>query len=285
MTHPGPSEINADQRTFWNEGPGQTWARLQDLLDVQHAEAAQLLLAHAAIGTGEAVLDIGCGGGATTLAAAEAVGPEGRVLGLDISTPILKLARSRAAASGATNVDFELGDAQIRAGGGDFDLAMSRFGVMFFDDPAAAFANIRAHLRPGGRIAWICWAGPQHNFLFRVSAQSAAEVFGTAPTPDPTAPGPMAFQDIDRVTSLLHTAGFEDARGVLISGTLGVPRDMARTLVSDIGPVASRIRTEGGSDAQREAATDRVLARFAEFETDGVYALPCAYVVYTARTP
>ncbi len=276
---------NADQRDFWNDRPGQTWARLQPLLDIQHAEAADILFDRARLSAGEAVLDIGCGGGETTLRAARTVGPEGRAVGLDISAPILGVARARADEAGLGQVSFVEADAQLYRATAPFDIALSRFGVMFFDDPVAGFASIAAQVRPGGRVCWIVWAGPQHNMLFRVTAEVANDHLGAGPPPDPTEPGPMALQDVDRVTALMHLAGFRDAAGEPVDGRIALPEEAAPLLVSELGPIAQRVRLDGGTAAQRDAICADVLARFAPHLDGGVYRLPARYIVYTAVRP
>lgn len=280
MTPPHP---NSDQNTFWNDRPGQTWARLQGLLDIQHAEAAQLVLDHANLTPGEAVLDIGCGGGETTFQAAVRVGQNGRAVGLDISAPILAIANARI--SGEPQISFVHADAQTYTADAPFDVAMSRFGVMFFDDPVAGFTNIHAQLRPGGRICWITWAGPTHNLMFRISAEVTAAHLGPTPPPDPTAPGPMALQDVDRVTGLLVEAGFAQPAGKVIDGKLNMPQDAAVRLVTELGPAAARMREENATDAQRDAIVTDILARFAPYLSDGHYRLPARYVLYTATRP
>ena len=277
--------LNADQRAFWNTRPGQTWARLQPLLDRQHAEAADILTERACLTRGEAVLDVGCGGGDTTLRAAHAVGSGGRVVGLALSAPILDVAKARAAQSGLEHVSFVEADAQSYAAPAPFDIAISRFGVMFFDDPVAGFAAIREQLRPGGRICWVTWAGPAHNILFRATAEIAAAHLGPGPKPDPSAPGPMALQDIDRVTGLLDAAGFVDIDGEPIDGHLTMPEEAAALLITELGPIGSRVRLEGGTEDQKNAMCADALARFSEFLTDGIYHVPARYILYTANRP
>ena len=151
------TEPNAEQVRYWNEVAGPRWVRFQEGLDRQLAALAEAALGRAAPAPGEAVLDVGCGCGATTLELGRRVGGSGRALGVDISRPMLERARARAQAAGGAGRlrRGRRADGEFEAGA--FDLLFSRFGVMFFTDPAAAFANLRRALRPGGRVAFLCW--------------------------------------------------------------------------------------------------------------------------------
>ena len=152
------SIANTAQAEHWNSGDAiEHWLRNQDRYDRMLQPFADLILQTAALQPGEQVLDVGCGYGATTLEAARRVAP-GPVLGVDLSGPMLSVAKDRAAGSGLANVAFEHGDVQVYPfGPARFDAVISRFGVMFFEDPVAAFANIRSAVRPGGRLVFACW--------------------------------------------------------------------------------------------------------------------------------
>ena len=206
-----PETDNADQIAYWNADAGETWAALQKQMDAQlepHGLRAMEALAPAA---GERIVDVGCGSGQTSLALGQAVGRSGAVMGLDISRPLLDLARRRAAESGAANVSFGEADVQTYAfAPATFDAVFSRFGVMFFADPPAAFANIRRALKPGGRLAFVCWRTPAENIFMTLPYTAAAAQFPPAPPPTPGAPGPFAFADPDRVRHILSSAGFRD---------------------------------------------------------------------------
>ncbi len=200
------------QRDYWNGDPGKKWVIHQEMMDSVLAPIARLLLECAAAKPGERVIDIGCGTGATSLAIAESVGraASGGVLGVDISEPMVERATARAAGT-SLPVQFRVADAAtLGAEGGRFDLAISRFGVMFFEDPIAAFTNIRSLLSPHGRIAFICWRAVAENPWVAVPMSALADVLPETPPSDPHAPGPFAFADGARVTSILTTAGFRD---------------------------------------------------------------------------
>ena len=201
---------NADQIAYWNAAAGQTWVEFQDRLDRQIDPLGLRAMRAAAPEPGERCLDIGCGCGQSSLELADRIGRTGRVVGLDISRPMLEVARGRAAKAGLSGVQFVEADAQTYAfEPAAFDLLYSRFGVMFFADPAAAFANLGTALRPGGRLAFVCWRPLAENPWMGVPLKAAMSRLAPPPPPDPLAPGPFAFADPERIASVLAAAGFE----------------------------------------------------------------------------
>lgn len=202
------SAANEGQVAYWNDAAGRTWASLQDSIDRQIRPLGLAAMDRLDPRAGETLLDVGCGCGDTSLELARRVGPEGEVLGLDISGPMLEVGRRRAAEAGAEGLEFRQADAQTAALPGGRDAVFSRFGVMFFSDPAAAFANLRRSLRPGGRLAFVCWRPLAENLWMRLPAEAAAGLVPAAPPPEPGAPGPFAFADPDRVRGILAEAGF-----------------------------------------------------------------------------
>src|SRR2546427_6919777 len=222
-------EANAGQVPYWNEAAGPKWVAFQKIIDAQIAPLGERAMDRAGIAPGERVIDVGCGCGDTTIALARRVGPAGLVLGIDISAPMLERAAETARAEALANVRFENADAQThRLPASAFDVVYSRFGVMFFADPVAAFANLRAALRPGGRLAFVCWqALPENPWLF-VPLRAAAQHLTLPPPPAPDAPGPFAFAAPNRVRGILPRAGFaetvpEDLRTTLTLGAAGTP--------------------------------------------------------------
>ena len=200
---------NADQIAYWNDSAGKRWAALQPRLDIAFAGLTGQILALAAPRPGERVLDVGCGAGATSLALAQSVAPGGSVLGVDVSAVMLARAKARAAADAPAGLSFVLADASTHAlPAAGFDLIFSRFGVMFFDNPVAAFANLRRALAPAGRLAFICWRPMPESTWFQAPVAAARPYLPQSPPPDPLAPGPFAFADPDRVRSVLAEAGF-----------------------------------------------------------------------------
>jgi SAM-dependent methyltransferase len=199
--------FNQEQHSKWNGIDGEYWAREQIQLDRTLAPVTGPLLAFAAPRTASIVLDIGCGCGATTIELARAVGPSGRIVGVDISEPMLLRAKDRLREF--ANTTCLLGDAaelplhQLNA-----ELIVSRFGVMFFGDPVAAFANLRTGLTPGGRVRFACWRPVQENPWLQIPLHAVYEHAPRLPKPDPEEPGPFSFADVDRVTRKLTSAGF-----------------------------------------------------------------------------
>lgn len=195
----------------WAGSEGEHWAANADRYTRVLANFGALLVDAAGFAPGQRVLEIGCGNGDTAIAAGRAVGADGSVLGVDLSEDMLAVARARAAAAGLTNTTFVAADATTFAPDpADFDLAVSRFGVMFFDDPEAAFANIRTLLAPGGRLVFACWQSLFVNDWLFVPAAAVADVLPLPEPGDPHAPGPFAFADADRVLGILTAAGFQD---------------------------------------------------------------------------
>ena len=206
-----PAQINADQLAFWSGPGGHTWVARQEHTDITLAGVTEALLAFAAPRTGEQVLDVGCGCGATTLEFARALGPAGRVVAVDISAPMLAEGRARAEAAGIANVDWQQGDPTTAALDG-YDLLTSAFGVMFFGDPVGAFAHMRRAANPGARMAFVCWRSLAENPWMEVPMNAVSRHLPPRPKPIPNAPGMFAFADPHRVLEVLTAAGWAPPR-------------------------------------------------------------------------
>lgn len=239
---------NASQIADWNGAVGERWAAEQARTDELIRAFGDAALAAAKPQAGETVVDVGCGCGDTSLSLALQVGVQGRVVGVDVSAAMLDVARSRA--SDRENLTFIEADASSTGLPGPFDLMFSRFGVMFFDDPPAAFAHLRKALKPGGRLAFVCWAAPQVNLWAALPAQTARKASGLNLAPsDPNAPGPFAFADKNRVHDILSAAGFTKISFKPFEAPMYLgssPRSAAEGAVR-IGP-ASRVAREAGPE-------------------------------------
>ena len=277
-------QANADQAEYWNSPAGRKWVDHQRTMDTIMSGVLARLLHHAAPRPGERVLDIGCGTGASTFAVAEAVGPGGEVTGLDISELLLGHARARMVAEGSRRVAFLVGDAQTHDfAPGAADLVLSRFGVMFFEDPVAAFANMRRALRSGGRVAFVTWAAIDGNPWFRLPRDAAIARLGRPAPASPRAPGPLAFAEIDYVCGILGDAGFSDAAGVEEEVWLEHPGGLEAIgpLAVNIGP-AMRIANElGATDEDMTAIGAAILEAFRPYETGTGIRIPGRFNFFT----
>ncbi|HEV7386163.1 MAG TPA: methyltransferase domain-containing protein [Phenylobacterium sp.] len=274
---------NLDQATYWTHSAGPTWVELNDDLDRQIAPLGAAAMAALAPKPGDRIIDIGCGCGQTVLALAEAVGLQGRVLGVDISEPMLAVARRRADAAGATAVQFLEGDAQVCAfDPGAADAAFSRFGVMFFADSTAAFANIRRALKPGGRIAFLCWRGMQENPWMTVPLSAGLKHLPPRPPPEPEAPGPFAFADGERLRGLLTAAGFSGVEVRAHDQKLSNDPAASLRMALRIGPLGALLRDYPEA---REVVEADVRAAIMAHLVDGQVTMDSATWIVTAHTP
>jgi len=217
--------VNSAQVEAWNGDDGQHWVGHRERYEAMLRDVTARMLAAAAIEPGDVVLDIGCGCGGTTRAAA-GVASAGRVLGVDLSEPMLAEARRQAERAGMANVEFARVDAQVAAfPSASFDVAVSRNGVMFFDDPHAAFANVARALRPGGRLAFVCWQEPARSELFTLPLGVLATHL-PLPALGGDGPGGFSLADPARIRTLLTDAGFGDVIIDPVVATMRIGRDV-----------------------------------------------------------
>jgi SAM-dependent methyltransferase len=270
----------------WNDAVGKTWAMLHERLDRQIAPIGAAAIAKADFRAGERVLDVGCGCGETTFEIAGKVAPGGEVLGVDISAMLLDIAREAAEANGAANVRLVEADAQTQAFADRFDVVFSRFGVMFFDDPQGAFANLRKALKPGGRLAFCCWRGPAENLWLALPLRAVGHLLPPLPPSDPNAPGPMAFADGDRLKRILAGAGFA---GIAIEPldlrTGGDSLEDSAFLALRMGPLGAALRQLGASDELKAKVDSALREAMAPYLEGGVVKLPAAVWIVSARNP
>ena len=269
------------QHDLWNGAAGRAWVALQEPLDAMFAPFTDLLVQAAESHSGGRVLDIGCGTGTTTLAMADAVGattpadaagstaPADAVretapaTGVDISEAMLELARQRARQHHG-NVDFVCADAQHhRFDHNSFDLVVSRFGVMFFTDPAAAMANIRTAARVGARLRFITWRSPAENSFMTTAERAAAPLLPALPERDPRAPGQFALSDPELLRDLLSGAGWSRVDVTPVDAECELPLEAFDRYVTTMGPVGIALRT--AEDHQRARLLAVLQAAFEPF--------------------
>jgi SAM-dependent methyltransferase len=282
-------QSNGEQIERWAGIEGDHWVRNAERHDRMLAPFAGRLAAGAALAPGQRVLDIGCGCGTTTVDAASGVGETGDVLGVDLSPQMLEVARARAeAAQVSAWARFEVADAQTADfGAGRFDLALSRFGVMFFDDPLVAFTNVAGTLTPGGRLLFCCWQELGKNDWMLVPGLAAAEHVPLPELATGVEPGPFSLADPDRIRSLLTRAGFTHVQIEPFTTTvlLGGGGSVAETLEYMVSSGSGRALLDGVDDQARAAAIAAVRAAFEpHHDGEGVRLGAAAWIVTaTAR--
>lgn len=279
---PVATAANQDQSALWNEAAGQAWVEMNDVLDRMLAPFEAALTQAAFPGASRRVLDIGCGAGATSLAMARRVGAEGLVLGVDISGPLVEAAKARARAEGLEQAAFVKADAQTYAfEPGDFDAAISRFGVMFFEDPQAAFANIRRGVRPDGALTFVAWRSPMENPFMITAVQAAAPFLPAMEPPNPNAPGQFAFADAGKVRRILELSGWRDVDVAPLDLPSSVAEADLMAYVTKLGPAGAALRdADEALKARVAAALERA---FRPYVQDGEARFTSACWLVTAR--
>jgi len=258
------SMANKDQEEMWNGAGGKAWVRAQTLLDTAFQPFADILVETVTTANANSVLDIGCGTGATTLAMAKALGPEADCLGLDISETMISHARKRAAESGS-HAEFLVADAQTHDfPSSTFDMITSRFGVMFFEDPVAAFRNLNRAAQPGTQLLMFSWRDPAENPFMTAAEAGARPLLPGLPEREPNARGQFGFADAARVEHILSESGWQDVVSEKLDVECRFPLSAMDLYVSLMGPVGYAI-AQGVDEATRERVIDVVRAAFMEF--------------------
>lgn len=278
------SEIaNVEMANAWDGDEGEYWTANADRYDGVIARYSPHLLAGAAIGVADVVLDIGCGCGATTRDAARAAA-QGTVLGVDLSSQMLDRAREISAREGLANVQYTQADAQVhRFPTATFDVAISRFGCMFFADPVGAFTNIGRAMRPPGRMALLAWQGLQRN-EGQLAIRQAFAMGRELPPAEPGSPGPFGLADPDQVRKVLSEAGWTDTAFASIEEPIvfGQDPDDAFAFVSTNG--VARGMLADLDDTDRATALDNLRALLETHQTPDGVAFDSAAWLVTART-
>lgn len=275
--------MNEAMRDYWNGDVGKMWVAMQRRMDAALAPVGEALLEIASPQVGDHILDIGCGAGDTALALAARGGD---VVGVDISAPLLALAAARVAGDAVRFLDA---DAATYVADTRFDLIVSRFGVMFFDEPVAAFAHIRDLATEGGRLVFACWRAPADNLWATLPLRALSDRLPPAGPVDPHAPGPFAFADPERVTRLLEQAGWRDIAARphdfdMVMGSGSDPAADAADFSLRIGPAARAVAdaVDGGT-LDRDGAAATLAACYAPHVANGRLALPAGIWLVTAR--
>ena len=284
MEIPAGHELNADQIAYWNGPGGQHWVDRQKIQDIVLAPISEVLIERANAKAGERLVDVGCGCGATSVALAQKVGPTGHVLGIDISATML--ARAQQIAPAGLSARFVLADATVYPfEPASFDLVVSRFGVMFFAEPALSFTNLHRALRPSGRLAFVCWREPRENPFFMVPLQAVYKHTPKLPQLGPEDPGPFSFASTQRVHRILSEAGFHDVvmEPCDLSLDIAVGRGLETAVQStlEIGPAARALADQ--APAVISAATDSIREALEPFVRDQAVLIPASIWIVTAK--
>ncbi|MES2751232.1 MAG: class I SAM-dependent methyltransferase [Pseudomonadota bacterium] len=283
MTLPAIDDRNADQVAYWNGPGGRHWTDRQQLQDIVLAPVSDVLIHRAALKAGETIIDIGCGCGATSFDLVKQLGPNGFVTGVDISEPMLN--RARELAPPKAPVEFVLADATVHPFvPASADLLFSRFGVMFFAQPAVSFANMRKALRPNGRVAFACWRTPRDNPWMMLGLQQAYKHVPKLPEMKPEDPGPFAFASEERVHRILGEAGFSDIAmeraDLSLDIATGRGLDAAVETALAIGPASRAL--EGQAPEKIAAATRSIRTAFTTHLKDDTVPLAGSIWIVTA---
>ena len=264
-----PTEgANAAQAEYWHGSGGERWSTHKAPHDTMLAPLTDKALGAVGFAPGQRVLDLGCGSGTTTFDIARRVAPTGSVLGIDFSETLLALARKQAAAEPDLPIAFEFSDVATHAfATGGFDVAFSRFGVMFYADPTAAFVNVRRALVPGGKLAFVCWREARENTWASVTLGIGRRHIELPPRPGPEDPGPFSFREPERVRRILTAAGWSEIAIEKLDADayMGADLDEAVANFLTMGPIASQV--QAAPEDKREAIAADLRAALPEHVT------------------
>lgn len=272
-----------EQTVLWNGDAGNAWVEAQEVLDRMLAPFVDMLAAAAGLGSAATVLDVGCGTGATALAVARRLGPAGECTGVDISAPMIALARERAMREQA-RAHFIVADAQTHPfEASSFDAIVSRFGVMFFGDSVRAFENLRRAAKVGAELRFVAWRSPEENSFMTTAERAAAPFLPSIPPRRPDAPGQFAFADGNRVRRILAASGWTDIDVRPVDVLCTFPESALRQYVTRLGPLG-RILAEA-DDRTRARVVDAVCAAFDPYVHGADVRFDAACWLAVARAP
>ena len=259
-------EIRSQQKAHWDGDGGEAWVETQAIMDAMFSKIADRLAATAAEHGARQILDVGCGTGAVSIASAKAV-PDAAITGIDISSPMLALARQRAERAGA-NAHFILADAESHTfERSDHDLLLSRFGVMFFADPVRAFTNLAAASAPGAHMHLYAWRSPADNAFMAAGTRAAAPYLSDMPKREKDAPGQFGFEDDAYVHHILSRAGWQDIAIEAEDVDCRFPAEALDLFLNRLGPLPRLLDANPQADRQKVMAA--VKQAYRRFITDG----------------
>jgi SAM-dependent methyltransferase len=277
---------NNDMNKYWNGDGGHKWLRFQTRTDASLKHFGHEVMTAAAISTGESVIDIGCGCGDTSFDISNRVGSDGHVQGIDVSEPLLTRAKARAQFTNENNITFCHNDVQTyHFESSVFDVVFSRFGVMFFDDPVAAFTNIRKTLKPGGRLAFICWQPAKENEWISLPLDVVKNHISIPAPPEPGQPGPFSFSNKNRVIHILGEADFKEILIEKFTSPLNVGADLdeAVKFLTHMGPTSEAMSQPGVKDINKFHIKTELRKRLKPYKTENGIILGAATWIVTAQ--
>ena len=281
------SEVNKNQRDFWSGKGGDIWVERQNAMDTMLSPLGEAALNKLNLNEGENVLDIGCGCGHTTLNIAKRISPDGQVTGLDISEPMLKRAKESANEMSISNASFNCVDVQTDDMGEEvYSAAFSRFGVMFFEDPVAAFCNINKSLITGASLSFVCWQSPALNPWQSLFIE-AVKKYVDLPSPPPRSPSPFAFMESEYVSSILEESNFQN---IMIEGHEAEVNMFSGRSLSDsvkdyisINPVVSVMLKDSTEQEKTEIINSAIEAFSPYYSAKGLMFPSATWLVTTTK--